>query len=495
MTLLIRGTSLGNPQDAARIAIERGGQKAGNIVRYAVALWADCGTLGVRADCAFAQADEETGTFTSVRWTREGNPAGLGVKTGMPDSTPGTAGSPEWFARVHATHLAGYAGVTPPADWIAQDFRWQAMVDRGWFGVAETMQDLDERWAEDGPQQYGDAIEARWRRYGFGTMATPSGDGTGGAGKDTAMEYQAIRFVGLNEDVYLPADVTVTIDIVPDRFIGWVRSGQHFTGQTKTTFHDTGAPGQNARSQRNYLHNGPSEGGQRRLVGFNFAVDDHEIIQLTPLDEVTWAAGTPEGNRTSWHVEQCYGPGIDWDGSLRNAIALHAGLIAAKGWSTDTALVKHQHWFGKWCPAQVLNRGMWPSVVSRVSDAAFRAAAAANGGNIPPSEAPIYATPVRIPELEAYRDRPEGEIPYRVDGDGWVALAVFDRVRAVRDTPRLRYSVGDERVGANIAEGESFDVSWLLISTDFPDTYYSPWGTRIRAGDTQRVSDMVADAA
>jgi hypothetical protein len=305
-------------------------------------------------------------------------------------------------------------------------------------------------------------------------------------------DMQAVQFVGLAKPVMLPADIKVTIDIVPGRFIGWVRSGQRFTGQTKTTFHDTGAPGQNARAQRNYLHNGPAENGQHRQVGFNFAVDDREIIQLVPLDEVTWAAGTVEGNRTSWHVEQCFGAGIDWDKSLRNAIALHAGLIAAKGWATDTALVKHQYWYGKWCPGQVLNRGLWPSVVKGVSDAALVAAGAAVGGQVP---TPVYATPVPIPELAAFTGKPESEIPYRVDGDGWVALYVGDRVRAAKDTPRFRYSGGgDEMVGPLVKAGEEFDVDWLLISVDFPDTYLTPWNTRIRAGDTQRISDVKADA-
>ena len=299
------------------------------------------------------------------------------------------------------------------------------------------------------------------------------------------MGMQKVRFAGLSRDVWLPDDIEVIVDIVPASRTN-IRSNQPFTGQNKTTWHDTGNPNSDAWGERNWLHSGA--GGA--YVGYNFAFDAKRIIQLTPLDEVTWAAGTPDGNRYSWHAEQCLN--TDWAGSLRVGAALHGGLIAAKGWSTDTALVKHQYWYGKWCPAQILNRGIWPQVVAMVSDAALKAAGAAAGGKVPDS-APIYAKPVPIPELEAYKGKPDAEVPYRVDGDGWVALAVFDRVRAIRDTPRRRYSSGDETVGAPVKAGEEFDVSWLLISADFPDTYYTPWATRIRAGDTARVADVTGD--
>jgi hypothetical protein len=105
------------------------------------------------------------------------------------------------------------------------------------------------------------------------------------------MALKPHRFVGLDRDVWLPDDIEVIIDIVPDRLIGWVRSGVRATDQSTTTFHDTGASGQNAIAQRNYLHNGPTDRKKdangnwvtvKRKVGFNFAVDDKRIIQLTP---------------------------------------------------------------------------------------------------------------------------------------------------------------------------------------------------------------------
>ena len=36
------------------------------------------------------------------------------------------------------------------------------------------------------------------------------------------MAMKAHRFVGLDRDVWLPDDIAVHIDIVPDQFVGWV---------------------------------------------------------------------------------------------------------------------------------------------------------------------------------------------------------------------------------------------------------------------------------
>lgn len=494
MTLPIRGTSLGNPQDAARIAIERGARKPGDLVRYAVALWADCGTLGLRADCAFSQADLETGTFTSARWVNETNPAGISITNDKPASEAGPSFSPETWARVHATHIAGYAGITPPAEWIALDIRWPHLIRAGYFGVAATMQDLDERWAVDGPQQYGDVIERRWRNYSFPTMRPASDDTAGDGGNEgrpvmgyTAHDWSHIGFPG--GKVYLPDDITVQIKIIPSSVPGWT-SGQKHRGHTKTTWHDTGNPSSTAASEWGWAANG-GRANINSPGSYNGIFDRTGIIISQRFDEMVGHAGTPAGNYGSWAFEQAFGNG--YDGGLRVGAALHGGICAAMGWAVDTHMVKHQYWTGKWCPGQTLNRNLWSHVVKLTSDAALAAAGAATGGKIP-DDAPVYAKPVPIPELLAFNGKPDSDIPYRVNGDGWVALYVADRVRAIRDTPRRRYSSGDELVGGPVKAGEEFDVDWLLISADFPDTYLTPWLTRIAAADTARVADVKQDA-
>lgn len=305
------------------------------------------------------------------------------------------------------------------------------------------------------------------------------------------MALKAYRFVGLDKDVWLPDDIQVIIDIVPTTYCGWVRSCNPvaFSEIDWSTFHDTGTPGATARSQRNYLHSGPRNADDsKRLVGFNFAVDDKVIYQLTPLNEVTWAAGTPKGNRQSWHVEQCFGGTINWDMSLRNAQMLHAGLIQAIGDPVDTTLVKHQYWYGKWCPGQILNKGIWPSVVVAVSkQVAAINAHLAGGGSGGGGAEPVYAPADPIEELLA--DKNSNTAPAFIDVNGTRWTAVFDRVEVTKETPRLQYGSADSKhVGPPLKVGESFDVTHIASAND-PVVYHTPYGTRVLVADTKRKND------
>jgi hypothetical protein len=300
------------------------------------------------------------------------------------------------------------------------------------------------------------------------------------------MGMKAYNFPGFPKNpVWLPDDIEVQIKIIPSSVAGWT-SGQRLGGQTMTTWHDTGNDQSSAAGEYTW-----AAGGGRAAINspgsYNGIFDKDRIIITQRFDEYVGHAGVDIGNRRSWAFEQAYGTGFD--AGLRVGAALHGGISAAMGWAVDTHLVQHNYWSGKDCPGQIRRRGLWSKVVALTSDAALKAAGAATGGKVPDS-APVYAKPVPIPELAAYAGKADFEIPYRVDGDGWVALYVGDRVRAIRDTPRRRFSQGVGAVGADVRKGEEFDVDWLLISADFPDTYYTPWATRITAADTERVSDV-----
>lgn len=461
-------------------AVRRGAKRVADLRDYLDTVYAQ-GYLN--PEIVAIQMMHETGWATSYWWEQRLNPAGIGI-TG--DPTQNNA-SKTWTngrdaARAHLTHLALYAlGTTLPDGFPgspAEDPRWDAAVAAGYAGRMRTIGSLTNTWAID--SRYGEKLVTILNQRA-GTEKAPA-----------PMGFTAHNFPGFpNNPVYLPDDIPVEIKIIPSSVAGWT-SGQKLSGFTKTTWHDTGNPSSTASSEWSWARN-----GGRAQIGspgsYNGIFDGTKIIISQRFDELVGHAGTPSGNRTSWAFEQAFGPGTGtFEQGLRVGAALHGGICAAMGWNVDTALVKHQYWTGKWCPGQILNKGIWSRVVKMVSDAALAATAAANGGTVPPT-APVYATPVPIPELAAYTGKSDHEIPYRVDGDGWVAIAVFDRVKAIRDTPRLRYSGGGtEMVGGPVKAGEEFDVDWLLISGDFPDTYLTPWNTRIRAADTDRVSDVKA---
>lgn len=311
------------------------------------------------------------------------------------------------------------------------------------------------------------------------------------------MALKAYRFPGLNKDVWLPDDIEVVMMPVPDSLIGWVRSGvtTNVVDGGYSTYHDTGTPGSNALTQARYLLSGPKNGdGSKRKVGFNFAVDDKRIVYLTPLNEVTWAAGTGTGNARSWHVEQCFGGSIDFDQAVRNAESLHAGLIHAIGDPVETTLVKHQYWYGKWCPGQVLNKGLWPTVVKNVSAKVESIKAHVAGGSPQPNPdpAPTYASPSPIPQLDAAsKDANTAPAIVAVGKTRWVA--VFDRVRVIRETPRLQYGNKDSKfVGPLLKVGEEFDVNYIGWEEGGDPVYYTPFATRVWAADTERKNDARA---
>jgi hypothetical protein len=497
----ILGPARGSAEGALAIARAGGATRLDELDGYLREVYRLAAAVGIDPAIVVAQSALETSNWTDHWWTQRLNPAGIGI-TGDPAQNEASMTWPSGAdsARGQIVHLWLYARGQPLPEPLAPfaglDPRRDALPPAS-LGACPTLGSLGGRWAV--VADYGDRIANRARQI-FPDLPDQGQEPI--TPREATMGWQKARFKGLDADVWLPDDIEVVIDIVPDDKIGWVRSGNHTTGQNKTTFHDTGTPGSTARTQRNYLHGGPTERKKdgtigRRLVGFNFAVDDTRVIQLTPLDEETWAAGTDAGNRASWAIEQCFGGDINWDRSLRNAIALHGGLIAAKGWSTDTALVPHKFWRGKWCPGQILNRNLWPTVLHRVGEAAAAARAAAGGavggaaGTTTTTTGP-FAAPSPIPELVPFRSGDVDRVPAVVRvSDGSPFFFVGDRVRAIRATPRLQLAdPASDRIGPDLKEGDEFDVSWVFVSENDNEAYYvTPFDTRILVKDTERIGD------
>lgn len=108
----------------------------------------------------FAQAAHETGWFTSERWVRSYNPAGLGATS---DGTWGaTFASPAEGIAAQYAHLLAYAAAdaalnVPQRVLVQMDPRLSAMTWRWGRGSAPRWVDLNGKWAVPGPT-YGQAI-------------------------------------------------------------------------------------------------------------------------------------------------------------------------------------------------------------------------------------------------------------------------------------------------------------------------------------------------
>ncbi|MEK3888074.1 peptidoglycan recognition protein family protein [Bacillus sp. FSL K6-3431] len=131
---------------------------------------------------------------------------------------------------------------------------------------------------------------------------------------------------------------------------------------THITDHDTGNAGRgaNAEMHNRYIHNMASyQPKDTSHVSWHLSVDGNFIYQHLPFDENAWHCGdgsnTKSGNRVSIGVEKCMNVDGNRTKTEENAIALHAYLMKAFGFSSGK-VVPHQSWSGKYCPAVILKR-------------------------------------------------------------------------------------------------------------------------------------------
>lgn len=133
---------------------------------------------------------------------------------------------------------------------------------------------------------------------------------------------------------------------------------------TSITIHNTGnsKSGADAAANSNYVDNTSS------YVSWHFTVDDKEIIQELPINEIAWHAGdggSGKGNNTSVAIEICEHKGINFQLAKENACKLITLLESEE--TTIKAMYPHKHWSGKYCPHLILDEG-WDKFVSLKED-------------------------------------------------------------------------------------------------------------------------------
>lgn len=128
------------------------------------------------------------------------------------------------------------------------------------------------------------------------------------------------------------------------------------------TIHNTGnnMPTATALAHANWLVT--VEEAEKDYIGAHFFVDDSQIVQVLPINEVAWHAGDGQGrgNMTTIAIEICEVGDI-----LRaeeNALLLIGYLRQHLG---KLPIYKHQDWTGKYCPRVLLSTGRWKSFEER----------------------------------------------------------------------------------------------------------------------------------
>lgn len=128
--------------------------------------------------------------------------------------------------------------------------------------------------------------------------------------------------------------------------------------------HETGNKdrGANAKAHASYLNNVSK--AKTPSVSWHYTVDDHEIYQHIPDDEVGWHAGDGTkangGNMCGIGIEVCVNADGDFNKTMQNAAELVANLCKKYGFRNVGGIVR-QHWefTGKNCPQTIREKGLW----------------------------------------------------------------------------------------------------------------------------------------
>ncbi len=134
------------------------------------------------------------------------------------------------------------------------------------------------------------------------------------------------------------------------------------------TIHNTANRNEGSDAQRHAdLLSNPNNSQQS---SWHFTVDDHQVIQSLPLNEIAYHAGDglSTGNGDSIAIEICENSDGDFEQALENTVQLVAHLLADLRLDID-AVKKHYDWSGKNCPNVILNSGRWDEFITRVEEA------------------------------------------------------------------------------------------------------------------------------
>lgn len=141
---------------------------------------------------------------------------------------------------------------------------------------------------------------------------------------------------------------------------------------SKITIHNTdnASPGADAAAHAKYQKGADA---RARKVSWHFTVDDKNVFQSLPTNEVGWHAGKAIGNSSSLGIEICMNPELDVPATYDRAALLTAVLARQHGISVSGGIVQHHFWTDKHCPRVLRDKpGGWEEFLAQVADYASK---------------------------------------------------------------------------------------------------------------------------
>ncbi len=280
----------------------------------------------------------------------------------------------------------------------------------------------------------------------------------------TNIPLKAVQMAGCNAPVMIPETLQFRRELIPTSQTNQ-RPGIPMIPYAYTQ-HETGnqSAGAGAAMHSRYMHQGaPDNAGNSQQLGYHLTLDDKVLIQMIPLNEVTWHAGDSggDGNMRSIACELCVNVDSDREKSRELAAIVSSGVSNAMDLNT---VVQHNHWSGKDCPMLIRQIGYWPTYMQIV-------ARYQRGGE----PTPTYAKPILL-------DLGEWDGRDRTLPDGTV-LHACKRLLTAR-TKTKRYQVADVNapsIGADLNRGDEAEIEYVFQAKKGGARWgYTRWGTRLR---------------
>jgi N-acetylmuramoyl-L-alanine amidase CwlA len=147
------------------------------------------------------------------------------------------------------------------------------------------------------------------------------------------------------------AELKIVPDFVP---LGCSNRPGKRLAATAITIHNTDNVelGANAAAHARYQK---SADARKRKVSWHFTVDDKNVYQSLPINEVGWHTGSKKGDATSIGIAICMNADLDVPAAYRRAALLTAVLAFQNRIKIPKRIFQHHHWSGKNCPRVMRN--------------------------------------------------------------------------------------------------------------------------------------------
>ena len=135
---------------------------------------------------------------------------------------------------------------------------------------------------------------------------------------------------------------------------------------TAITIHNTDNVdlGANAAAHAQYLK---SDDARKRKISWHFTVDDRNVYQSLPINEIGRHTGSKKGDAASIGIGICMNVDLDVPAAYRRAALLAAVLSFQNGIKLPKRIFQHYDWSGKNCPRVLRDApNGWQDFVSQI---------------------------------------------------------------------------------------------------------------------------------